>query len=104
MKPESRVEAAKRGGLDATGQHPQEQPTWQMGGRGPAQVVAPLQAKPAHVEIDEACAKSSTDPRSADRGADGSRASTPPLDCRSFAITPLDAHWTSLGAEPVARA
>jgi hypothetical protein len=46
------VEAAKRVGLNAIGQHPQEQPPGQMGGRGPAQVVAPLQAKPIHVEID----------------------------------------------------
>ena len=42
--------------------------------------------------------KSSSDPRSADRGADGSKASPTPHDCRRFAITPLDAHWTSLGA------
>src|SRR5208337_4002207 len=48
------VEAAKRGGLDAIRQDPQEQPPRQMGGRGPAQVVAPLQAKAVQIEIDEA--------------------------------------------------
>jgi len=39
--------------LDPISQDPQEQPTRQMGGREPAQVVAPLQTKPFHVEIDE---------------------------------------------------
>ena len=48
------VETAERGGLDLIGQDPEQQPTRQMGGRGPAQVVAPLQAKPTCVEISEA--------------------------------------------------
>jgi hypothetical protein len=48
------VEAAERRGLVPIRQDLQEQPPRQMGGRGPAQVVAPLQAKPIHVEIDEA--------------------------------------------------
>ena len=47
------VEPAERADLDPIGQDPQEQPTRQMGGRDPAQVVAPLQTKPLHVEIDE---------------------------------------------------
>jgi hypothetical protein len=47
------VEVVKRGGLDAIGQDPEEQPPRQMGGRGPAQVVTPSQPKPVHVEIDE---------------------------------------------------
>src|SRR5271165_5775810 len=40
--------------LDLIRQDPEQQPTRQMGGRGPAQVVAPLQAKPICVEISEA--------------------------------------------------
>jgi hypothetical protein len=46
------VEATEGVGLDAIRQQPQEQPPGQMGGRGPAQVVAPLQAKPIQLEID----------------------------------------------------
>ena len=48
------IETAERGGLKAIGQDPQEQPPGQMGGRGPAQVIAPLQTKPVRAEIDEA--------------------------------------------------
>ena len=44
----------ERAGLNAVGHGPQEQPPRQMGGRGPAQVIAPLQTKPAQVEIGEA--------------------------------------------------
>ena len=47
------VQPAERADLDPISQDPQEQPTGQMGGREPAQVVAPLQTKPFHVEIDE---------------------------------------------------
>ena len=90
------VEAAKRGGLDAIRQDPQEQPPRQMGGRGPAQVVAPLQAKAIQLEIDEA-ADHVIERRNAIRsGAVGNRASLTQCDCRRFAITPLDAPAASL--------
>jgi hypothetical protein len=48
------IETAERGGLNAIGQDPQEQPPRQMGGRAPAQVIAPLQTKSFGVEIGEA--------------------------------------------------
>ena len=48
------VEPAEQRGLDAIGKDLHEQPTRQMGGRGPAQVVA-LQAKSVRVEFDQRC-------------------------------------------------
>ena len=45
---------AECGDLDLIRQDFQEQPTRQMGGRGPAQMIAPLQSKPICVEIGQA--------------------------------------------------
>jgi hypothetical protein len=49
--PRPLAEIAERGDLNALGEDPREQPTRQMGGRGPAQMIAPLQAKLIGVEI-----------------------------------------------------
>ena len=49
--PRPLAEIAERGDLNALGEDPRELPTRQMGERGPAQMIAPLQAKLIAVEI-----------------------------------------------------
>ena len=87
------VETAERGGLDLIRQDPEQQPTRQMGGRGPAQVVAPLQAKPICVEISEA-RDQIAEGRCLVRSRRRRRGTSPaPPECRCIGITPLDALW-----------
>ena len=50
----SRLEVAKRCGLKAVGEDPRQQPAWQVGGRSPAQMIAPLQEKLTSIEAVQA--------------------------------------------------
>jgi hypothetical protein len=66
-----------------------------MGGRSPANMVAPMQAKPFYVQIATPAISSVRDPAFFHRGSRGGRPRRKPRDGRRAPIAPLEALWSS---------